>query len=191
MATSPRVHNPGAGFTLVELLVVLMIIGFAVTIVSFTIPGDDSATQAEREAEEFMLSARFVSEQTVLNQEVIGLFMEPRARAGEPQHWCYRWRRFRDQNWEPVTDFLTERCLPEVLQLEVRVEGEEWQYDPREDTPTPVLVFYPSGEATPFEMALIPGRFDEGETQRVEVTMMGDLQWRNRDEREQERRNRQ
>jgi general secretion pathway protein H len=48
-----------------------------------------------------------------------------------------------------------------------------------------VQVFYPSGEATPYEMAIIPGRFDEGETQRVEITMMGDLVWVNRDRAEE------
>lgn len=175
-----------AGFTLVELLVVLMIVGIAMTMVSLSLPGRDSTTLAEDEAEDFMVSARFVSEQAVLNQEIIGLFMEPRSEAGRTQQqWCYRWRRYQDESWIPVTEFLSEHCLPEELQLDVRVEGEEWQYDPRDDTPNPVLVFYPSGEATPYEMALIPGRFDDGETQRLEVSMMGDLRWHNRDDREE------
>lgn len=182
-----RTHRKSAGFTLLELLVVLMIMGIAMAMVSLSMPGRDNESLAEDETEDFMVSARFVSEQTVLNQEVIGLFLEPRAQSGTAeQSWCYQWRRYLDQSWQAVTDFLSERCLPPELQLDVRVEGEEWQYDPRQDPQDPVLVFYPSGEATPFEMALIPGSFDEGETQRVEISMMGDLIWRNRDELEEQ-----
>lgn len=181
-----RMQKQSAGFTLVELLVVLMIIGIAMAMVSLSLPGRDNESMAEDETEDFMVHARFVSEQTVLSQEVIGLFLEPRTAAGSTgQSWCYQWRRYQDQSWQAVTDFLSERCLPSELQVEVRVEGEEWQYDPQEDPQDPVLVFYPSGEATPFEMALIPGSFDEGETQRVEISMMGDLSWRNRDELEE------
>jgi general secretion pathway protein H len=68
--------------------------------------------------------------------------------------------------------------------MEMVVEGEPWKYDPRKTTPTPVLVFYPSGESTPFELA-----FSEvgqpRSIQRIEVDMVGQIRWLNR-EREDE-----
>lgn len=174
------------GFTLVEIMVVVMIIGIAVAMASLSIGGDDSASQAEETTEQFMLEARFVSEQSVLNQEIIGLFWEPRTTGGTTrQSWCYHWQRYRDQTWGPVGENLSGDCLPEDFQLEVRAEGEEWQYDPRQDPQRPTLVFYPSGEATPYEMAIMPAQFGDTETQRVEVSMMGDLTWLNREEERQ------
>ena len=58
------------------------LVGIAVAMASLSIGGDDSGSRAEQETEQFMLEARFVSEQTVLNQEVIGLFWEPRSTSG-------------------------------------------------------------------------------------------------------------
>lgn len=180
-------HRLAQGFTLIELLVVLMVIGVAAGVVALSLRIGGSS-QLQEEMEHFLLSARFVSEQATLNQEIIGLFVEP----GNPNaramgQWCYQWQRFIDQSWQPASDYLDRRCLPEGLDLEILMEGEPYQYDPRATTPTPVLVFYPSGEATPFELAIAPTGFSrDDQIQRVEVTMGGRIRWRN-DEEAQER----
>lgn len=171
------------GFTLVELLVVLMILGLAIGMASLSINREDSQTQAQQAMEDLLLEARFVSEQAVLNREVMALFLVPdMAERSLEQQWCYRWQRRRDDSWQSVSEALEQKCLPPELELEARVEGEAWQYDPRETTEQPVLVFYPSGEATSFELAMIPNQLDEAEIQRLEVTMMGDLTWLNREQ---------
>jgi general secretion pathway protein H len=177
-------HRQG-GFTLLEIMVVILILGFALGVVSLSVGGDDGASAAHKEAEDFMLTANFVAEQTVLNSQIIGLFFEPRNAADSIDvQWCYRWQQRRDNTWQEISS-LPEHCLPTILQVEMIVEDEPYEHDP-DLTPTPpVLVFYPSGESTPFELAIFEsqGGFTEEETiQRIEVDMMSDVRWRNRDE---------
>jgi general secretion pathway protein H len=182
---------PQRGFSLIEILIVVFIIGLAVAAASLTVGGDDGATLARKETEDFMLASRFVSEQAVLSSEIVGLFVEPRQQLGSTELiWCYQWQRYRDGVWGDATSYLEQRCLPEQLQMEMIVEGEPYSYDPRKTTPTPVLVFYPSGESTPFELAFSEvGQADS--VQRIEVDMVGQILWLNRErEREQERANR-
>lgn len=172
------------GFSLVEILVVLFVMGMAVAMASLTIRSGGSS-ELQDEAEHFLLSARFVSEQAILNREVIGLFIEPeRMEESIDTRWCYEWRRYLDQSWQPASDYLERHCLPPDVQLEMLVEGEPYEYDPRETSPKPVLAFYPGGEATPFEMALLPEGFaeDDEQVQRIEVDLMGRIRWRNEEE---------
>ncbi|MDQ2076659.1 type II secretion system minor pseudopilin GspH [Marinimicrobium sp. ABcell2] len=175
------------GFTLIEIMVVVLIIGVAIGGVMLSMR-TGGTSQLQEETERFLLSARFVSDQATLNQEIIGLFVEPGSTEGGAMgQWCYEWQRFLDQSWQQASDYLDRHCLPDGLNLELLVEGEPYQYDPRATTPTPVLVFYPSGEATPFELAITPTGFaNEEEIQRVEVDMTGRIRWRN-DEEAQER----
>lgn len=176
------------GFTLLEIMVVILILGLSLGIVSLSIGGDKGASATQKEAENFMLTARFVSEQTVLNSQIIGLFFEPRPVEGTTDmQWCYRWQQRRDNTWQEVSETLAERCLSERMQVEMIVEDEPYEYDP-DLTPTPpVLVFYPSGESTPLELAIYEsqGGFTADDTiQRIEIDMMGGLRWLNQEEAE-------
>ena len=174
------------GFTLIELMIVILIMGLALSVVSLSIGKNDGASLTQKETEDFMLAAQFVSEQTVLNAQIIGLFMEPQAAEDASQtQWCYHWEQRRDNQWQETTDALEPHCFAEQLQVEMIVEGEPYKYDP-DLTPTPpVLVFYPSGEATNFKLALYEtknGFTNEESLQRVEVDMMGNLRWVTREE---------
>ncbi|WP_020210705.1 prepilin-type N-terminal cleavage/methylation domain-containing protein [Gilvimarinus chinensis] len=167
------------GFTLIEIMIVVMIIGLSAGMATLAFAPDDTS-RLEQAADKFMLQAEFVAEQTTLTGEVIGLFVSP-SQSREGEQWCYQWRRFRNSSWQPVSDFLEDQCLNPQMSLEMIVEGEPYEYDERETTPQPVLIYYPSGEATRLELALFT-RFDSDEVQRITVDMMGDVVWENREQ---------
>lgn len=173
-----------SGFTLLELMVVILIIGLGLSVISVAI-GKDEVSAVRTETETFISKAGFVAEQAVLNREIVGLFIEPRSSTESTDNqWCYRWQRFRNNNWQDANENLTEHCLPVTVQLDLVIENELYEFDPELDIQPPVLVFYPSGEATLFEMALFPatsGALREEDIQRIEINMMGELQWLNRE----------
>jgi general secretion pathway protein H len=170
------------GFSLLEIMIVVFIIGFGIGIASLAFqPSDDKARLIE-EVEHFYVSAHYASEQSVLSSEVIGLFVNPRPLTTTTgMEWCYDWRRFRDDAWVRLIDLLTERCLPEAIQLDMIVEGEPYEYDETLTTPLPLLVFYPSGEAIAFEIAFFDTALQgSNDIQRIEIDLFGQVLWRNR-----------
>lgn len=168
-------HARQSGFTLIELLVVVVIIGLMVKGVSLSFTPKNGESLLKDEAEQFFLSSRYVAEHSVLAAEIVGLFVEP-ANSSEGLRWCYHWRRYRDQAWRPLPNFLEDRCLPANMEVEMIVEGEAYVFDEQATVPIPVLVFYPSGESTPFEVALF-FPLDSEEVERLEIDMMSGVFW--------------
>lgn len=172
-----------SGFTLLEMMIVIVIIGLSVGIVALSVGGKKDEAATTKEAALFMRSIDFVGEESVLNGEVIGMFVVLKdADDSAAKIWCYHWQRLRDGNWiDMPEDTLTEHCMPENMQWELTVEGRIYNYDPDLETHPPVLVFSPSGEATPVEMSI----FEQGssaEAQHIEVDLMGTTHWRNQEE---------
>lgn len=173
-----------AGFTLLELMVVVLIMGLSLGLVALAV-GRDSGSMAREEAEEFMRRADFVAEQAVINGDTFGLFVQPQNQVSSTEvQWCFHWQRFRSSGWEALPDTLEQRCLAPTLAVDMVVENEPYEYDPEQETPTPVAVFYPSGESTPFELAIYEHNQgfngDPDAVQRIEIDMMGALVWQNR-----------
>jgi general secretion pathway protein H len=168
------------GFTLIEILIVAFIIGMTASLIALSI-GDDKTDKAPfKEAQELILAIGFASEHAALNGEVIGMFIAPKeTKDSLQQQWCYRWQRLRDNLWgEMPEDTLAEHCMSETVQWELEMEGRLYVYDPDLEIQPPVLVFSPSGEATPVEMAIFePGATTTSEAQHIEIDMMGNSRW--------------
>ena len=173
------------GFTLIEILVVVFIIGLAASLISLSI-GDDKTDSAPYQAARSLLQTiDFVSEYSALNGEVIAMFVtQKESDDALKKRWCYSWKRLRDNYWGNLPDdMLTEHCLPDSMLWELQIEGRIYAYDPDIEIQPPVLIFSPSGEATPVEMALFESATNEG-TQHIEIDMMGNTRWLEQDKAE-------
>lgn len=179
------------GFTLIEIIFVVFIIGLAVSVISISVGGNALAERSKKEAETFLLQADYVAEQSVLKGETHGLFVElrPPQEVDALAQWCYQWQRVRDSQWQAVPE-LPQHCLDEGLVLEFYIDEELWEYDPELEFQEPVLGFFPSGDASGVvEISLFVDQLQSDgndETQRFELDISGELRWINEEKRREE-----
>lgn len=170
------------GFTLIEILIVVFIIGLMAGMISLSLGSDKKDNAPYREAQALMQAVDFVSEYAALNGEVLAMFISPRESETGGTSWCYRWQRFRDNSWSDLADgSLSEHCMPDTVQWELVTEGHLYNYDPDLEIQPPVLVFAPGGDATPVEISLFEPS-SGSEPQHIEIDMMGASHWREQDE---------
>ncbi len=184
------------GFTLIEIIFVVFIIGMAVSVISISVGGNSFAERSKKAAETFFLQASYIAEQSVLRGETHGLFVDlrPAQDIDASEQWCYTWKRVRDSQWQPVPE-LPQHCLDEGLVIEFTLDDELWEYDPELEVQEPVMGFFPAGDASgEVEISLFPDQSqgsDEEQTQRFELNINGELRWINEEKRlEEERRRR-
>lgn len=169
--TGPRCHRCVSGFTLLEVLVVLVIIGIvtAMAVVSTGVLGADH--QMDEEAQRLQAVLAQAREESMLDGRDVGLRVD---RQG------YDFLRYngRVAAWEPVVDdtLLRERVLPEGLNASLRLEAREIGLEPRtaptEDEPAqPQVLVLASGDVVPFEILL--RRDGTEETRRIAGTIEG------------------
>ena len=149
------------GFTLLELLVVVLIIGLfaGVAVLSLGVLGSDRELQ--REAQRLASLLSLVHEEALMQGRDFGVLFSTTS---------YRFLIFDYQTgaWSvPVDDdFLRERQLPERLNLSLRLDDRdvalEVNLQDAPDTTEPQIVVLSSGEMTPFE-AGFAREFESGE----------------------------
>ena len=172
--TGPRCLRPASGFTLLEVLVVLVIIGIitAMAVVSTGVLGGDH--QMDEEAQRLQAVLAQAREESMLDGRDVGLRVD---RQG------YDFLRYngRVAAWEPVVDdtLLRERELPEGLNASLRLEAREIELEPRtaptEDEPAqPQVLVLASGDVVPFEILL--HRDGTQETRRIAGTIEGQFE---------------
>ncbi len=151
----PQVRSGTCGFTLVELLVVLLIIGLSLGVVGLTMLRPQDTDALFESADGLVVRGRWGADQAWSGGEPLGLVFVPVADGGEPEHWQYRWYRFRDRIWQP--DVVAAENLPDDVEVAIQNAEGDW-LDLRKiaaaETLIPVIVFYPGGEAAPVKLVL-------------------------------------
>ena len=163
------------GFTLVEILVVIFIIGIVVSTISFQVFQTDHKAKVKEEAQRFQVLVDMASDFAILNQVQMGIYLDVDKNT-------YTFVSLQDNGeWLPIEDnkFFRKRELSETLQLELNLDGLPWLNEgalfdreifdeelsvrdegvsigDEEDLPPPPpqIFILSSGDMTPFEIRM-------------------------------------
>jgi len=158
-----------AGFTLIEVMVVVLIIGITVSLAVLSISGGEQPVQTEARRLQVLLG--LVREESILQGRNLGLRFKADG---------YQFFALNGEQWVPLEDdqMLRPREMPAELRLALEAEGERFEFFPTKDDEdkrdkkkdTPQVYFLASGEVSPFSLILRP--FD-GDAWQLQVSESG------------------
>lgn len=143
-----------SGFTLLELMVVVVLIGIILTFVVGSVGDGGKHDRIQRETKRLNALIEMVGEEAILQSAIIGLHVEEQT---------YQFLRYQEDEWQVVENdsLLKKRALDSSMVLQLLVEGfaielgGETEAEGEEKSAIkPQVVFLPSGERTSFELAL-------------------------------------
>lgn len=133
------------GFSLIELLVVLLLIGIILTMATLTVRPGLGVADGDDEAARLAALLQLAREQAVLQGDEHGL---------ELNSGSYRLLMLDNRVWAPLTDPVWRpRILPPELRLRLTVEGRAVAL-PDSAEGEPQLLLFSSGEMTPFTLEI-------------------------------------
>jgi general secretion pathway protein H len=161
------------GFTLLELLVVLVMIGIILSFAMLSIGDGGRGAQLEQEARRTHALFSLAGEEAVLRSLELGVIVQ---RQG------YTFVSYDGEAWLPLSgdSLLREQVLPDSMELVLHIDGLPVELDiqagvgEEEEGPTPQLLFFSSGERQPFELSLTY-RDDPPLTYQVQAPLLGPL----------------
>ena len=139
------------GFTLIEIMVVMVIIGVMAAMAAVVVSGNKERRQLENEARKLLAILQLTQEESVFQNVEIGVSIDSEG---------YEFKALDETNmsWVAMSqDFLKKRSFPEWLDVEFKGQGKEIKLpSANTDTKTflPQLLFLSSGEGTPFTVIL-------------------------------------
>ncbi|WP_299009361.1 type II secretion system minor pseudopilin GspH [uncultured Shewanella sp.] len=172
------------GFTLMEVLLVVLLMGLAAAAVTLSMGGAGKDSALEKTAQQFMQSVDLVLDETVMSGDFVGIVVEP-------DH--YQFVIYDEGKWQPLKNdrLLSEREMPSGVDMSLVVEGLPLVQEDEEKSssftddgpfiektdeekkkfPDPQILLFPSGEMSAFELTFA-GRNDSN--QYIDVKVIGD-----------------
>jgi len=194
MRNKPKNHHLQSGFTLIEIMVVIVVLGIVAGSMVVSIRGKDPEDVIGEEAERLMQLIRLNQEEAVMAGAMTGLYFN----LGN-----YYFLNFSDDTWSVVSEdkIFKPRKLPKGIELELEVEGELAQLDDADeelpgmegladsadseedesedsddgfgsdekDQITPHVYIFPNGEMITFKLTMFTDDAD-GDRMRFEIT---------------------
>lgn len=160
-----------SGFTLIEILVVLVVVGLLASLAVMTMGGSSRDREMENEVRELYLLMQTASEQAVLNNTELGLILDDEG---------YRFVAWEDRSgeWkEPGEPMFRLRGFPEWITVTEYIENDTPRLASEEDRLRPDVVFFSSGETTPFELEFTLGR-DDSRMHTITSDGFSPMEWR-------------
>lgn len=161
--TTARRYSRQQGFTLIEVLIVVLIMGLATSFVVMSVGGSTYKDNVKRAAHKMAALSNIALDQAVLSGRDYGVVF-----ARDKYHFV----ELKDQRWEPAQDELLKEQQLEDIYLQAEVDGFMWlpdqvdysssalfserevdeEQDEKEKPHIPQLLILSSGEMTPFKL---------------------------------------
>ncbi|MGY3890420.1 GspH family T2SS minor pseudopilin variant ExeH [Aeromonas mytilicola] len=155
-----------AGFTLLEVLLVAMLMGLVATAVVLSMGGARGDRELDKQARRLMATLQQAQEYSVMDGRLLGLRVEESG-------WQFMSRNPKDRKWQALTgdkllgpvqlpEGITLAVELEGITLAVELEGFSWRTESDEKSEqgrdekerTPQIFIFPGGELTPFVLTL-------------------------------------
>ena len=132
-----------AGFTLLEILVVMILLGIIPSVAVFSVGGSKEG-EIEQEVQRMVRLIQLAKEEAILNRQELAVKFSPTA---------YEFLRLEDENWVPYTEnrLFYQRELGEEYELRLLQDGISVSL---QDEDAGRILLLSSGEMTPFELYL-------------------------------------
>ncbi len=104
------------GFTLIEVMVVIVLVGVMASVVQFTASGNEPERLLQKESERFAAVFNMAAEYSLLNNVELGLVVEDD---------IYQFLGFDGEVWQPISEneILTPYTLPEDINITLILDG--------------------------------------------------------------------
>lgn len=170
------VSAPGrsAGFTLLELMVVLVLIGIIFSFAMLSLGGDDLGEMMEQETRRLVTLLELASDEAVLRGEELAVHFSAEG---------YEFLILQDAAWQPSGDdgLLKAYQLPPGIEIRLEVDGDppgltgQDDDEDEDEALTPQVFILSSGEMTPFT-AILQSR-DSTARYLLSASVLGRLDW--------------